>query len=795
MDIIEDIESKNYCRYLHKKDFECKKDCDVRNCEAITYVTNRLKEILDNSIDVILRINIDNNKFNYINSTCLKLFGYTKDEFIDNGFSWAFSLIHEDDRADFITTINYMKKNTCVQFRFKHKTLGYRWIAGNITIVEKNKKGDTIVTCYCRDITNEITYNDIMRESRRKFRSLYDNLPDMSTSSNNDGIIIMCNDTLLSKTGYSRKEIVGMHIYKLYHSCCIEKVKKIFTHYLETGSIKNERLVIKTKTNDKIYVGVNINAVRDDNNNILHSIATYIDITKQIENERALSEMEHKFKAILEQSPISHELYDRNGLQVKVNAAYERLWGIDKKYTLNKLNIKTDRQVKEIGHDKYVNKAYIDKVPIDIPDYKWDPSKSGFPGRIRWLHTRIFPITNEFDEVIHVVVTHEDITNRKNAERTIIENHRLGAIGEMASSVAHDFNNSLQIILGNIELAKRKSEECSYKHRPICLKYLERSRIAAENTSNRIKILQKFGRVDDKYNISEIIDINSLIDDVIDESKPLFKNMPNRSGNEIIIKKQYTNKNVNVSGNSGELKAVLFNVLKNSMEAMPSGGYIVISTENKKDHVYIYITDTGTGITEDLILKIFQPFFSTKSLGMNRGLGLSGSYNIINEHGGYIRVKDSSTGEGTTMEIKLPESENGIVKKKRIKKMGNEKILKMLWVDDDEMITDFAIEFMEIYGYEGDVVNDSEYAIEYIQSKNYDIVMTDMGMPNMNGVELSKEIRKKVGDKVKIIMFTGWGMTYDEYEKNKHIIDHIVQKPAEINHLNEIINKVMQIKN
>ena len=262
-------------------------------------------------------------------------------------------------------------------------------------------------------------------------------------------------------------------------------------------------------------------------------------------------------------------------------------------------------------------------------------------------------MTND-KEVINLVGTTQDITSQKLFEEAKIKHQRLKIIGEMSASIAHDFNNALQQMMGNLEVVKIQNEFSDNS-----LDRLNNIRSIIDDISIRVSSLQRFGdteHTNDNENNENNIDINALIENSLKESRLLWKDNMEKEGLKITVTTDFE-EIPKISCNNGELKSVLDNVIENSMEAMPKGGNLMIKTGTKPEGVFAVFTDTGIGMDKETQLKVFQPFFSTKGFKLGRGLGMSGAYSIIKKHGGDIAVKYSRVNKGTTIEIVFPRQE------------------------------------------------------------------------------------------------------------------------------------------
>ncbi|HLO58386.1 MAG TPA: response regulator [Bacteroidales bacterium] len=366
-----------------------------------------------------------------------------------------------------------------------------------------------------------------------------------------------------------------------------------------------------------------------------------------------------------------------------------------------------------------------------------------------------------------------DVTERKQAEKALIESQRLGAIGEMTSSIAHDFNNSLQVICGNLELAlltDNLSESVT--------RYLKTIQVTARDATKRVKILRRFGDIKtDRRNFS-LTDLNILINEVIAQMRPIWKDEAERKGLSVILKTKLHDI-PRIVCDQGDLRTVLYNVFINSIEAMPNGGELLVETGRRTHEVFITISDNGIGMSEEIKTRIFQPFFSTKGLDIGRGLGMSGVFTIVKEHGGNVFVKSTVQGKGTVIEITFPVSDEETAESKQdfAKPANTGKQLSILWVDDEENIRKMAAEMVKILGHTIDTAGSGKEALKYLGQKKYNLVITDLGMNEMNGWQLADTIRNKYGKSMKIAVISGWGDQITEADLSSHGIDYKIDKP------------------
>lgn len=397
---------------------------------------------------------------------------------------------------------------------------------------------------------------------------------------------------------------------------------------------------------------------------------------------------------------------------------------------------------------------------------------------IRGIYTAVLAANGK---IISVLSTSQDITKQKLFTKDLVNLQRLEAISEMSSSIAHDFNNSLQSITGNLEIIKLQNNlsETSRER-------LNNIEYTIKDVFRRVHVLQYFGSTEHMPKNTEPIHLNKLVQESLKQFGPLWKGYKEKEGLKINITTDFGDIPA-INCNKKELKIVLHNLIKNSVEAIPKNGTIHFKTSKNSKNISLTITDTGIGMAEETKLKVFQPFYSTKGLTAGRGLGMSRVYNIVKKHKGNVFVKSSELRKGTTIEILLPinlqqESKN-ISEKKQAPR--NKTALNILWVDDDIDIRENSSELLELIGYNCNHAASGKDALEYLNKNTCDIVFTDIGMPEMNGWELTSAIKQTFGEKIKIIIVSGWNI--DEEIKNKHDVHFVLQKPFTLEELEQVL--------
>jgi signal transduction histidine kinase/CheY-like chemotaxis protein len=382
-------------------------------------------------------------------------------------------------------------------------------------------------------------------------------------------------------------------------------------------------------------------------------------------------------------------------------------------------------------------------------------------------------------------ILEKTIEDLRSTQKQLVQSEKLRALGDLAGGVAHDFNNLLAVILGRTELLLKDIENEKQKS------YLEIIQQVANDAAETVRRLQEFTKTQPEK-IFLNININEIIRQAIDLTKSKWKDEALAKGAKIEIS-TCLNDVPPVAANPSELREVFTNLIFNACEAMPFGGEIVFRTKLEGESVVVAVTDTGVGMEEEVKKRVFEPFFTTKGV-KGLGLGLSVAYGIITRHHGGIDF-ESRPGKGTTFIIKLPVSaERGEIKRKSTKE---EQIsfepANILLVEDEKEVRDTLFDLLTQAGHKATMAENGNQGVELFQKGEYDLVLTDLGMPEMSGWELSKKI-KNIDPRAVIALVTGWKAQIEEKEIKSKGVDFLISKPFTLEDLLYTIREAQKMK-
>lgn len=414
-------------------------------------------------------------------------------------------------------------------------------------------------------------------------------------------------------------------------------------------------------------------------------------------------------------------------------------------------------------------------------------------GRYLWNTAR--PLYDEEGNIIGAIESIRDITETKKAEQILLRTERLTAIADLAGGVAHNFNNLLQIVIGNLELALQDLESGNEES---AREFLEQVLVTARSGAATVRNLQDFARVRADLGPSEatVLDLSQLLNKAIEVSKPLWRSLAEKEGIHITMNKHIA-KGCLVKGVESELFEVLVNLIKNAVEAISREGEIRIDLVREDGHAVVKVHDTGHGIAQSDLGKVFEPFWGTKGVGIGTGMGLSVSHGIVQRHGGEISV-ESTQGKGTVFTVKLPLVQEAGERVGPDQEKPLIEALNVLIVDDMPPITRLVEKTLTRCGLKAFSATSGEQALEIFQDHKIDLVICDLAMPGMNGWEVGKAIqelcRERSVPNVPFILLTGWGgQALEQTKLAESGVDALVEKPISVKKLLQSVREVTAI--
>ncbi len=375
----------------------------------------------------------------------------------------------------------------------------------------------------------------------------------------------------------------------------------------------------------------------------------------------------------------------------------------------------------------------------------------GPTGAEQWSHVTRVPIRDAGGAISHLAVIERDVTEQRTLEARLRQSDKMQALGTLAGGIAHDFNNLLTAILGSLELAGPKVAD-----QPRVQRLIENARGAAERGASLTKRLLSFSRAHDLQ--ARVVDVNALIVGMSD----LF----GRSlGGLVTVRTDLEDGLPAVQVDPDQLELAVLNLCINARDAMPEGGTITVATRRLSisgdpeivdgSYLGVSVTDEGTGIPEEILRRVCEPFFTTKAVGQGTGLGLAMVFGLAQQSKGRL-VIDSEVGRGTRVELALPfatQAPEQTTQASDAAPVAGRRA-HVLIVDDDPQVRHVTASFLTGFGHSTTEAGDGEAALRHLQRDRYDIVVADLAMPGMSGIELAAAIREQ-DPRLPVLILTG----------------------------------------
>jgi PAS domain S-box-containing protein len=506
---------------------------------------------------------------------------------------------------------------------------------------------------------------------------------------------------------------------------------------------------------------------------------------------RDLRKNEAFLNSIVENIPDTILVKDAEELRfLSVNRAGEKLLGFSKEELIGKNSFDLVPEDLAKLYAESDRLALVGRKMVEVPE-ETIRNKAGEP---RVIQTKKLPVLDEHGNLQHLLIISKDITDFRKLQAQLNQAQKMEALGTMSGGIAHDFNNILQPMLGYCEFLKEDLPPDSPQQ-----KFVEgifESGLRAKDLVNQILA---FSRQSDRQMIS--VRIAPIVKEVVKLCRSIIPS-------NIEIRQDVPSTCAPVLADPTQIHQVIMNLMINGYHAMEdTGGRISVSlTETRLNaealkgtdlkagrYAMLSVTDTGCGIEAPLLEKVFEPYFTTKAQGKGTGLGLSVVYGIVKEHGGTINVS-SEVGKGTTFDVYLPqtvgsgeEEKTGQVEHQQVS--GNERIL---LVDDEAIIVALERQMLGRSGYEVSSCSNGREALTMFKADPdaFDLVITDMNMPNMTGDQLTRELIAIRPD-IPIIICTGFSEKIGRDEARAMGVKAFVMKPVTVSEMTRKVRMVL----
>ncbi len=628
---------------------------------------------------------------------------------------------------------------------------------------------------------------DSLRESEERYRSVIENMEDVFYRTNERGAIVMASPSAAGLLGYdSMGEMRGMLVESFW--MYPDEREKFLRALREDGVVRDYEITLKKKDGSPIYASTTSKFLKDDQGNILGVEGVMRDITgrKRAEEERM------RLATAIEQAAEAIIITDSNWIIDYVNPAFTAMAGYEGAEAIGE-------HLRLLKSDQYDRAFYRDIQKTLAEGHVWSGRVTNRKkdGSLYETEATASPIRNRSGAVINYVAIHRDITAQVKLEADLRQAQKMEAIGTLAGGIAHDFNNILGIILGSVELELLESAGSGESRDRV-----EQIRKAALRARDLVRQILAFSRTHEQERGP--MQLGILLKEVL---KLLRAALPSTIEIRPKIDLEADDGDL-ISADATQIHQVLMNLCTNAGHAMrEKGGILDVSMSSVQfgpedsacppelpagSYVRICVSDTGCGMDDRVMERIFEPYFTTKGVGEGTGMGLSVVHGIVRSHEGAVTVV-SQPGAGSTFCVFLPAGAKEVETQSDVGPvgipMGKERIL---FVDDEEELARLGKEALEQFGYTVFSTADSVEAFEAFRAApgKFDLVVTDQTMPQMTGMELAAELRQ-IRPSIPVILCTGYSELVTEQNIRAAGIQEVVMKPLIMHEVGRIIRRVL----
>ena len=764
----------------------------------------RLREVLENSLNASYKRNLKKQSYEYLSPVFTGLSGYTPDEMKSLSLEKLLTLIHPGDLPETKRVIAASMAGAAetayhVEYRFKHKDGRYRWFHDQFTVMRNDDGQPMSLIGSVSDITLRKQTEIELKKERWRLECIIEGTHVGTWEWNIQTGETLFNETWAEFIGYTLDELAPISIdtwADLTHPDDLKRSVALLERHF-AGELQYYDCECRMKHRDGHWIWVHDRGrviTRTDDGKPLMMFGTHADITKRKQSEEALKETEARYRLLFESASDALFLIDTDtGWIIKPNAMASELYGYDPDELLTKKSWDMSAEPEETLRLTQAARTAADQflhIPLRLHRKK---DGSVFPVEIT---SRSFPLSGR--QIILVAV--RDITDRKRAEaeKAVLEaqNRQLQkaeSLGRMAGAIAHHFNNQLQVVIGNLEMAMD-----DMPGNPAASDPLFEALKAARKASNISGMMLSYrGQTPGKQ---APVDLS----EVCLQSLPLLQASAPK---KVIFKTDFPASGPIVLANAGQIQLILVSLAANAWEAAGENQaciFLAVKTVSWEDiyaanafpvgwqpqecvHACLEVADTGCGIACGDIDKLFDPFFTTKFFG--RGMGLSVALGIVRAHGGGITV-ESEPGRGSVFRVYMPLLSEAVpVPRKSVENASEiQGDGTVLVVEDEVQVSNMVNKMLKRLGFTVLEAGNGMEAVEVFRQHRDEIrcVITDLTMPYMDGWETLAALRKLSPD-IPVILCSGYNEAQVMAEEHAEVPNAFLGKPYRLQELGDAI--------
>ncbi|MGN6412219.1 MAG: PAS domain-containing protein [Nitrobacter sp.] len=736
----------------------------------------------------------------------LKIHGLPPEALHESREDWL-RRVHPDDRAvaegQFIDTVRGGDREYAVRYRIIRPSDGEtRWISAR-SVIERDAEGKAVRLFGAHiDITDQVEAERAIRQREEEFRTLAEALPHHVWTATTDGSFNWFNPRVYDYVGVKPGELSSRVWSNVVHpdDACVAAAA--WKRAVSSG--EPYEIEFRLRKADGSYRWFLARAVpaRDEDGRITRWIGTNTDVHDQKRIASKLAELNATLAERVEEKTrerdriwnVSQDLLlvtDHDGIWHSVNPAWTRTLGWSEAELL-------ERTAEWIEHPEDIVKTRVEirRLARGKATVRFENRLRDKNGSYHWLSWTAVPDQDLIYAVARDVTAEKAAAERlRTAEEALRQSQKMEAVGQLTGGIAHDFNNLLTGIVGSLDLMQTRLNQGRTDRAG---RYIEAAMASAHRAAALTHRLLAFARRQPL--VPKPVDANQLVLSLADLLRRTI-------GEAIDLEIAPSERLWQTLCDPNQLESALLNLAINARDAMPGGGKLAITTANTTvraadagssamqpgEYICITVADTGTGMTPEVAARAFDPFFTTKPIGQGTGLGLSMIYGFARQSNGHISL-DTAPGQGTSIRLYLPRHDGApetdqvsLISRDRIAATGET----VLVVEDEPVVRAVIIEMLNDQGYLTHEAADGAAGLRILQlDKPVDLLLTDIGLPGMNGRQLADQARE-LRPNLKILFMTGYAENAANADGFLQPGMDMITKPFDLGHLSQRVRDII----
>ena len=617
------------------------------------------------------------------------------------------------------------------------------------------------------DITESRATEKALRESEERFRRIANSAPIMMWVTRLDRVRDFVNDAYVAFSGLDREEARLLDWRTIIHPGDHDRI--VEESIAGEASLERFTLEARYKRHDGEWRWLrSVSQPRfGPDGELIGFIGAATDITLAKEAElqlrhdveertRELALSEARFRSVFDTVLEVLVLMEPDGTVVEVNSKTASWRAVNTRDAIGRKIWDGPTFRMYAQHAATIRKAVKAAAAGKVFNRELRMEREGAP--TAYLDVSVQPVRAPEGEIVYLLFEARDITDLKSAQEQLRQSQKMEALGQLTGGIAHDFNNLLTVVVGGLDIIAKRADEEKLRQ------YAENALAAAERGARLTGQLLAFSRV------QRLEARPTHVAPLIQNMRPLLRNV---LGPGIQKKFDLDEEMIPVMADPTQLEVAILNLAINARDAMPEGGVLTIATRivrgssdpdlNPGRYVELTISDTGTGMTEDVAARAFEPFFTTKEVGKGTGLGLSMVYGMARQSGGTARL-DTAPGAGTAVKLYFraaeagPKAESASAAGETADSGARRKAASVLVIDDDPDVRGFIVATLEEQGYRVREASDGEQGLAILERGQADLIVLDFVMPGLSGAEVANRIRARRPQQ-RILFVSGYSET------------------------------------